>query len=114
MDLSLKKTERLGSNKEFLKIYRCGTKRQTKNLVVYYLTGDFPDSKAGFVVSKKISKKAVKRNLVKRRLREAYRHLKPSLSCKVQIIFIGKAGIVSASFWEIYEEIRTVVTEICS
>lgn len=114
MDLSFKKAERLSRNSDFLNIYRLGAKRHTKNLIIYSLVDKYSATKAGFVVSKKVRKKAVDRNLIKRRLREIYRHIKPALPCNMQIVFIGKTGVMDAPFCELYEEVKTVVSKLCN
>ena len=114
MSLSFKKTERVRKKKDFLNIYKYGTKWHTKNLIIYSLREDISASKAGFVISKRVSKKAVNRNLAKRRLREIYRHIKPALPCNISVVFIGKPGIENVPFWELYEEVKSVVAKLCN
>jgi ribonuclease P protein component len=73
----LSKSERLKYRGLFLQAYEKGKKLTTANLILNYTptrvdcAGRLPF--VGFSVSKKYSKKAVLRNLVKRRLREIYR-----------------------------------------
>ncbi len=64
----------------------------------------------GFIVSKKVSNKAVKRNKVKRRLREMVRNNIiprewPQLNSYITIIFIARRGILEAS----YNQIQTAL-----
>ncbi len=73
----LSKSERLKYRGLFLQAYEKGKKLTTANLIVNH-TQTRADCATrlpfvGFSVSKKYSKKAVLRNLVKRRLREIYR-----------------------------------------
>lgn len=63
-------------------------------------------TKAGFVVSKKIHKRAVKRNKIKRRLREIYcdaqkNNLLTVFENSLSVIIIAKAKILDAKFSEI-------------
>ena len=73
---TFKKAERLCSKKTIEKLFAEGKSFLSFPLKVVVL--EMPDSgeykaQAAFTVSKKIFKKAVKRNLVKRKMREAYR-----------------------------------------
>jgi ribonuclease P protein component len=76
VNLSLHKAERLCSKKIIDKLFVEG-----KSLFIYpvkmvYLEGKLPSgypAQTAFAVSKKSFKRAVQRNLIKRRMREAYR-----------------------------------------
>ncbi len=73
----LSKSERLKYRGLFLQAYQKGKKLSSANLIVNYTPTRADCAErlpfVGFSVSKKYSKKAVLRNLVKRRLREIYR-----------------------------------------
>jgi ribonuclease P protein component len=93
---SLKKEERLCSRIQIEKLFSAGASFLVYPLKVVYSEINFPEpfpAKAAFAVSKKLFKKAVRRNLIKRRMREAYRlnkHLLNSekLSSQNAIMFI--------------------------
>ncbi len=97
---SLKKAERLCSKKVIDKLFSEGESFLAFPLKVVFKATELPQPvpvQAGFSVSKKIFKRAVKRNRIKRLMREAYRlnkQLLPVLAEKQQIavffIFIGK------------------------
>ncbi len=97
---SFKKEERLCSKKIIEKLFSEGESFFVFPLKFVYLNIELPsDSKvqAGFSVGKKIFKKAVQRNLIKRRMREAYRLNKHELYNNIEekqlalfIIFTGK------------------------
>ena len=84
------KTRRILKTKEFQDIFNHGTKSVFPELVFISQSKERRDySRIGIIVSKKVSKKAVERNKVKRRLREVFRKLdKPfsALSCDTVVI----------------------------
>ena len=77
---TFKKNERLCSRKAIEELYSNGRSFYCRNFKVIYLkqteTSPFP-CQVVFSVPKRIFKRAVDRNLIKRRMREAYRILKP-------------------------------------
>lgn len=90
------KEEKLCSKKQFDKLFADGSSFLVYPLKVVFikteLNGKYP-AQAAFAVSKKLFKRAVKRNLLKRRMREAYRLNKPCFyfklgNTKVAVIFI--------------------------
>jgi ribonuclease P protein component len=97
---TLKKAERLCSKKVIDKLFAEGESFLAFPLKVVFKPTELPQPvpvQAGFSVSKKIFKRAVKRNRIKRLMREAYRlnkQMLPLLAEKQQMavffIFIGK------------------------
>lgn len=59
---------RLRKNSDFQKLYKKGRRFTSPNLAFYYLPTNLENSQIGFVVSKKVSKKSVVRNKLRRRL----------------------------------------------
>ena len=73
---------------EFFVLF-AGKNRQDENI----------DTKIGFVVSKKISKRAVVRNKIKRRMRESFRiYLKDNKIPYMSLIMTAKENAVSANY----------------
>lgn len=74
----------------------------------------------GFVVGKKVSKLAVKRNKARRRIREAYRLLRKELlesnddsMCLwnwYALVFVGREATLNATYKEIEDSVRQTVT----
>jgi ribonuclease P protein component len=73
---SFRKEERLRNKKQIEKLFSEGKTFLFYPLKVIYNEIEFPEpfpAKVAFAVSKKLFKKAVRRNLIRRRMREAYR-----------------------------------------
>lgn len=77
------------------------------------MTSDKEDaSRFGFIVSKKISKKAVERNRVRRLLSEAVRQLLAKIMSGYEVIFLAKKAMVGRGFEEILEEVKRVFRKV--
>ncbi|MEK7520446.1 MAG: ribonuclease P protein component [Patescibacteria group bacterium] len=68
--------------------------------------------RAGFVVSKKVSPRAVVRNLVKRRMREAVRATHHTAQKPSWCVFIAKRSAVHASFSDLRNDIGAVFKKL--
>ena len=96
------KSERLCSQKIIGELFRSGESFLAYPLKVVFLKTELPESipvQAAFTVSKRNFKRAVKRNLLKRRMREAFRLNKSDLYDKlaaknlqiaVMFVYVGK------------------------
>lgn len=100
---------RLTSNKSFVYLYRKGTCVRTPLLLLYYVPGRY-DIKVGFSVSKKVGKSVV-RNKVKRRLKENFRALIPSLAKGYTCLVTAKPAIADASFADIGAALRVALVK---
>ena len=68
----MKKTISLNRNEQFLSVYRNGKRIYHKYFVLHYLPNGLSVNRLGFRVGKKLAK-AVKRNRLRRLLKESYR-----------------------------------------
>lgn len=85
-EFSLKKSERLSRKKIIDTLFAEGESFFSYPLKVVFIQAELPVDypvQAGFSVSKRNFKKAVDRNLLKRRMREAYR-LNKSIICRLE------------------------------
>jgi len=69
-------------------------------------------SKIGFIVSTKIFKRAVKRNLAKRRFRSAVRELLPQIPTGYHLLFVLKPETLTADYQIMKAEIIRLVGKI--
>ena len=99
-------------SKEFTAIYT-GKRVSGSMFIIYYnILGSV--GKAGFTVSKKVSKSAVERNKLKRRLREIYRQNRNLLPANVSIIIRVLPQAAGADFNEIKNEVLSLFKVIVS
>lgn len=82
---------------------------RTPLLLLYYVSGRY-DMKVGFSVSKKVGKSVV-RNKVKRRLKENFRALIPSLAKGYTCLVTAKPAIADASFADIGAALRVALVK---
>lgn len=92
LDKRLSKKQILHRSKDFERLLKGGKRVRFESFDVVYGSNDFGYSRVGYIVSKKISKKAVVRNRVKRLFREYFRYNKSLFGSK-DIIFICKRNI---------------------
>lgn len=99
----LKKQFRLTKRKMFGYIYKNGTPKSADNMVLIFTPAKAKQYKVGFSVSKKIGK-AHTRNLIKRRLRESFKLIMPSVDTKHNYVIVAKPSICDKTFNEIHQE----------
>ena len=112
----LPKEERLTKNTEFSFVYR-KRKSVANSLLILYVGNKKQDNtmptKAGFVVGKKVHKSAVKRNKIKRRLREAYKDLRKKEDFRLKdyrnLIVIARPAIIESDYNKIYNALENCI-----
>jgi ribonuclease P protein component len=100
----LSRHERLTRAADFQALFQQGKRIDRPSLIVLWRASDAP-RKAGFAVSRQI-RGAVKRNRVKRRLREAYRSTRAVAPGKVALVTVGRPGALSVAFETLVVEMR--------
>jgi len=97
---------RLCREADFARICRRGKKKVTVNLVIYYFfTTPTTPLRLGLVVSKKISRSAVVRNLYRRRLLAAWRKVILS-NTGFDIVVVAKPSATIPNEEELLEQFR--------
>lgn len=102
----LPRENRLVRKHDFEKVKEKGEKFQSHlfELLVYPTDGE--KTRFGFVISTKLSKRAVKRNRVKRLLREQVRLSLPKVKKGFDVIFLGKKALLESSYQAVGQEIK--------
>lgn len=86
----MKHTSKLRFNYEFSRVYRKGRHLNGKTVILHYMKRPGSELRVGFAVGRRL-KGAVKRNRVKRLLRESFRGLQSGLCSGYDIILTGRA-----------------------
>lgn len=99
---TFKKAEKLCSKKDIELLYKSGSSKTFYPLKIFWRVNKFESNypvRVLITVPKRLYKRAVDRNLMKRRIREAYRHAKPNLYAEllkketqldILIMYVGK------------------------
>jgi len=120
----LPKENRLDLKKEFFEIKKKGkllrgklfnflflVSKQLSNSNIRLLADNFQPPNFALIVSKKIDKRATKRNRVKRLLGEAIRSFLPRLQPGIKGVFLVKKEILEKNFTDIKNEIEETLKE---
>ncbi|MBZ9571746.1 ribonuclease P protein component [Patescibacteria group bacterium] len=107
------KESRLKKSKDFEKVFRAGRGFKEDFLFLKIIKNNLNHSRFGFMVSKKLSKKATLRNKMKRRLRELVRMKLGKIKKGVDVVLVASPGLEKKDFWEI-EEILNKIFEKAS
>ncbi len=100
----LPKENRLVQKPDFERVKEKGEKFQSNLFgLLVYPTGK-EQSRFGFVISTKLSKKAVRRNRAKRLLREQIKRLLSFIRPGFDIVFLGKKPLIEANLSKIEKE----------
>ncbi len=91
---------RLKKDVEFKQVRSTGRSWANRSLVLYALPGEQMPTRVGISVSKRIGN-AVKRNRVKRLIREAVRLRMPDLVSGWNLVFIARKPIAEAKFVDV-------------
>ena len=100
---TFKPCERLRKQKDFKRVFDHGKSLGGSTVAFYFVQNSIGYPRAGFVASKKISKRAVDRNRAKRLMREVFRLNKHKLK-PVDIIFIARKGILGKKYQSVEED----------
>lgn len=97
----MKKTFRIKKNAEFQEVFKKGKSVANRQFVVYCLRRSNQDNyRVGLSVSKKIGN-AVKRNQIKRYLRQTFLEISSQLHKDVELIVIARKPAATMNFAEI-------------
>ena len=105
MGYGFHKEERLRKRKEFLRIAKCGRRIDTRFFLIAYALGENQRSRLGVTVTKRIGP-AVKRNRIKRLVKESFRLLRPHLSGIWDINIIAKKTAAQLTFKDAIQDIE--------
>ena len=96
MSRAFDKSCRLLKSTEFGHVFSNGTRKHDKFYLVAYCLNDLGYARLGLAVSRKVSKKAVIRNRIKRQIRESFR-LNKDLLVGIDCIVVAKVSAASTT-----------------
>ncbi|MEE9369232.1 MAG: ribonuclease P protein component [Pontiella sp.] len=105
LDRCLSVKHRLTRSSLFKETFSQNRKWVGRNMVLWLRAGEGASLRLGVVTSKKVHLRANKRNFARRRLREAYRNLRPYFSGDFDVILIGRNAIISAEWKDVLIEL---------
>lgn len=107
----LPSNHRLNQEKDVGRVLRRGSRTSSSNFIFLYLLNGQKSSRFTFLVSKKVSNKANKRNLVKRRLRHIIGKNLKTMAGGRDCVLIAKKSILLENYHDLEAEIRKVLLE---
>lgn len=101
----LKKLHRLKKKKDFDIVFKNGKSKFSKILGIKIFSNNLDESRFGIIVSKKVSKKAVERNKIKRQIREILRLSLSEIKPGYDIIVIVSPNIMGSTYDKIKDSL---------
>lgn len=109
----LAKPDRLRSPSDFRQVYGRGVSAAGSCLVVYVWLSGRAGQRLGISVSRRVGQAAT-RNLVKRRLREAFRTLADLLPAGADVVIVARTAAAEADYHKMEKEMRNLLKNITS
>lgn len=103
----LPKKNRLTKKSDFDKVFKDGKSTKGDFLIFRVLKNHSKESRFGFIVSKKISNKAIIRNKIKRRLRGIIFKDLENIKKSIDVVIIALPHIKTKTFLEIKEKVNS-------
>jgi len=111
LDFRFTKAERISLKRDYDRAFREGRPFRTRQMTVFAVPNGLAHARLGLTVSRKIGK-AVCRNLVKRRLREAFRLNKHLLTVPCDLVVLPMPGFRDVSFAEVEDRLKRIIVRV--
>ncbi len=116
--MGLRKIHRLKHWRDFRSVYKKGSSCYSPHLVLRALFTGTKDqqspinpSRIGISISTKVSKKAVKRNRIKRQIRGAIAHILPKMAEGWDIVIVVKPSAIECKYEHFLRELEQLLIE---
>lgn len=107
----LARKDRLTAEKDYARIFAKGRPFSGRGIGMKVVRNGMDGSRFGFVVSTKVSKRAIVRNLIKRRMREIVRKRLPSVIGGIDVVFMARPETVKMAFADIERTIGELLAK---
>lgn len=107
----MKYTFPIKKNRDFLKLYKRGKFHVAKYLVLYALNNKTKMNRLGITASKKFGN-SVKRNRIRRLVKECYRSYEGQLKEGFDLVFVARANDDMPSFSEVKKEMKYLLRKV--
>ena len=97
---SMQRSESLKKNQDFQKVYRNGTSKGNRYLVMYVLKNQYMKNRLGISVSKKVGNSVVRHRLT-RLIRESYRLSETRFHSGYDIVVIARPVAKDKNYFEV-------------
>jgi len=104
----MRRRYRLHLNSDFQRLREKGQVKRHPDLMISYLPNELIHNRYGFITVKRLGN-AVKRNRVRRLIRESVRLLHPHSEQGYDVIFIARPSIVGKPF----HQVQRIVNDLC-
>jgi len=101
----------LKKNYEFLRVFKKGKFQAGKFMTLYILENNFRKNRLGITASKKVGK-SVKRNRIKRLIRENYRIIENNVEIGYDIVFVARESEIMPEFNDIRKEMKYLMKRL--
>lgn len=105
----LAKSNRLGHQSNFQRVYQDKCSVANKIFIIYYRKNDEKETRFGISISKKVLRRAHERNLLRRRLHVLLRERLLSYQKGYDIIIIARKGVEVLSYHEIEKNLDHIM-----
>ena len=109
---SMQRSESLKKNQDFQKVYRNGTSKGNRYLVMYVLKNQYMKNRLGISVSKKVGNSVVRHRLT-RLIRESYRLNEAEFENSLDIVVVARPQAKDRTYQEIESALMHLAGKHC-
>ena len=107
----MKKTVPLKKNYEFLRIYKKGRFYAGRFIVLYAMKNSYHTNRLGITANRKVGK-SVRRNRIKRIIRESYRFYEDFIKDDLDIVFVARNSEKLPEYSDVSKEMRFLLRKL--
>jgi ribonuclease P protein component len=101
----ISKDQRLRTKKDFSRLFKIGRIFHSVGISLKIAKNNLPIIRFGFVISAKVTKKATKRNKIRRRLRSIVGKNLMNIKNGYDVAFLGRKEVLELSFKELEQSV---------